>query len=160
MAAVDDLDEVVEQYHLAAGEFVKGNPEPAKKPFSHRGDVTLANPRGGVVRGWKQVAQIMERATSTRRDGEATSFEIVAKYVTPELGYVVEVERFEAKLDGREDITPFPLRVTMIFRPEAGVEVCASARRPDNEGSASRIDDTAIDLPLANLRISLLSAAW
>ncbi len=51
MAAVDDLDEVVEQYHLAAGEFVKGNPEPAQKLFSHREDVTLANPFGPPARG-------------------------------------------------------------------------------------------------------------
>ena len=121
MAAVDDLGEVVEQYHLAAGEFVKGNPEPARKLFSHREDVTLANPQGPAVRGWEQVAQTMERAASARRDGVATSFEIVAKYVTPELAYVVEVERFEAKVGGREEITPFALRATMIFRPEEGV---------------------------------------
>ena len=30
MVAVDDVDEVVEQHHLALGEFVKGNPEPLK----------------------------------------------------------------------------------------------------------------------------------
>jgi ketosteroid isomerase-like protein len=120
MAAVDEVDEVIEQYHLAAGEFVKGNPEPAMKLFSHREDVTLANPQDPAVRGWEQVAQTMECAAAARRDGEATSFEIVAKYVTPELAYVVEVERFEAKVGGREDITPFALRATMIFRPEDG----------------------------------------
>ena len=51
MAAVDDLDEVVEQLHLALGEFMKGNPQPAKHLFSHRDDVTLANPFDGVARG-------------------------------------------------------------------------------------------------------------
>jgi hypothetical protein len=76
MAAVTDLDEVVEQYHLAIGEFMKGNPEPAKKLFSHRDDVTLADPRGGVAQGWKQVAEAMERAASSRRDGEAIDFEV------------------------------------------------------------------------------------
>jgi ketosteroid isomerase-like protein len=121
MAAIDDLDEVVGQYQLAAGEFVKGNSEPAKKLFSHREDVTLANPQGPAVRGWAQFAQTMERAASARRDGEATSFEILAKYVTPELAYVVEVERFKAKVGGKEDITPFALRATMVFRPEDGV---------------------------------------
>jgi ketosteroid isomerase-like protein len=118
MSAVEHLDEVVEQYHLAIGEFMKGNPEPAKKLFSHRDDVTLANPRGVVAHGWKQVAEAMERAASSRRDGEATSFEIVAKCVTPELAYVVEVERLKGKFGGREDIAPYDLRVTMIFRPE------------------------------------------
>ena len=121
MAAVNEVDEVIEQYHLAANEFVKGNPEPAKSLFSHRDDVTLANPRGPAVRGWEQVAKTIELAASARRDGVATSFEIVAKYVTAELAYVVEVERFEAKVGGREEITPFALRATMIFRPEEGV---------------------------------------
>ncbi len=50
----------------------------------------------------------------------STSFEIVAKYVTPELAYLVEVERFKARVGGREDVTPFALRATMIFRPEEG----------------------------------------
>jgi hypothetical protein len=46
MAAVDDLDQVIEPYQRALGEFVKGNPEPAKELFSPREDVTLANPFG------------------------------------------------------------------------------------------------------------------
>ena len=120
MAALDDLGEVFEQYHLALGEFMKGNPDPAKKLFSHREDVTLANPVGSAARGWEQVAEIMERAASSHRDGEFVGFELVAKCVTPELAYVVEVERLEAKVYGGEDITPFALRVTMIFRPEDG----------------------------------------
>jgi ketosteroid isomerase-like protein len=48
------------------------------------------------------------------------AFENVAKYVTPELAYVVWLERAKAKIGGGEDITPFALRVTMIFRPEEG----------------------------------------
>jgi ketosteroid isomerase-like protein len=120
MAAVSDVEEVAKQYHLALGEFMKGNPEPAQKLFSHREDVTLANPRGGVAHGWEQVAKTMEHAAASRRDGDAIGFEIVAKYVTPELAYVVEVERLKAKIGGGEDITPYALRVTMIFRPEDG----------------------------------------
>jgi ketosteroid isomerase-like protein len=118
---VEDFDEVVEQYHLAIGEFMKGNPEPAKKMFSHRDDVTLANPRGVVARGWKQVAEAMERAASSRRDGEIVGFEIVAKHATPEFAYVVEVERLRGRFGGREDPAPYDLRATMIFRPEEGV---------------------------------------
>ena len=121
MAAGADLDKVVEQYHLAIGEVMKGNPEPAKRMFSHRDNVTLANPRGVVAHGWKQVAEAMERAASSRRDGEASGFEIVEKCVTPELAYVVEIERLKGKFGGGEDITPYDLRVTMIFRPEGGV---------------------------------------
>jgi ketosteroid isomerase-like protein len=121
VAAVDDVDELIEQYQLALDEFLKGNPEPVQKLFSHREDVSLANPYGPPVRGWKQVAETMEHAASLRRDGEASSFETVAKYVTPELAYVVQMERLKAKVGGREEITPYALRATMIFRPEDGV---------------------------------------
>ena len=69
MAAVDDVDELIEQYHLATGKFLKGNPDPVKKLLSHREDVTLANPYGPPVRGWEQVAQTLEHAASLRRDG-------------------------------------------------------------------------------------------
>ncbi len=120
MSALENFDQVLEQYHLAIGEFMKGNPEPAKKMFSHRDDVTLANPRGVVAHGWRQVAQAMERAASTRREGEIVGFEVVEKNVTSELAYVVEVERMKGKFGAREEIAPYDLRVTMIFRPEGG----------------------------------------
>jgi len=34
MAALDDLDEVIEQSHLTLGEIVKGDPEPLKMVYS------------------------------------------------------------------------------------------------------------------------------
>jgi len=120
MAAVDDLDQVVEQYHLALGEIVKGNPEPLKVMYSHREEVSLANPFGPPVHGWDEAAQTMERAASRYRDGEIAGFETVAKYVTSELACVVEVERYQAKVGGTEEIAPIALRVTSILRPEEG----------------------------------------
>jgi len=115
-----DFDEVVEQSHRALGEFVKGNPEPLKKLFSHREDATIANPFGPPMRGWEQAAATMERAASHYRDGEIAGFENVAKYVTPELAYIVELDHTKARVGGRQDVAPFALRVTTIFRPEDG----------------------------------------
>src|SRR5215203_2073933 len=121
MSAVDDFDEVVEQYHLALDEFLKGNPEPLKGFFSHRDDVTLANPLVGLpARGWEQVAATLEHASSQFRDGENLGFETVAKYVSPELAYVLLIERDKVKVGAMEDIAPSALRVTMIFRLEEG----------------------------------------
>jgi ketosteroid isomerase-like protein len=121
MAALDDLDEVIEQSHLTLGEIVKGNPEPLKMVYSHREDVSLANPFGPPVRGWEQAGATIERAASNYRDGEIVGFENVAKYVTPELAYIVEVERYKAKVGGGEKLAPISLRVTSIYRREDGV---------------------------------------
>ena len=120
MAAVDDLDEVIEQYHLALGEFLKGNPEPLKMMYSRREDVSLANPFGPHACGWEQVAQAMERAASHYRAGEIVGFENVAKHVAPGLAYIVEIEQLNSKVGAREEVAPFTLRVTSIFGPEEG----------------------------------------
>ena len=119
--ASNDLDQVVEQQHLALDEFVRGDHEPLERLYSQREDVTLGNPFGPFARGFEQVVQTMQRAASHYREGEATGFELVAKHVTPDLACLVEVERFKAKVAGREDITPLSLRVTSIFRREDGI---------------------------------------
>ena len=60
------------------------------------------------------------RAASNYRDGRAIEFENFAKYLTAGLGYILEIERFEAKVAGSDEVTPVALRVTSIFRPEDG----------------------------------------
>jgi ketosteroid isomerase-like protein len=120
MRAAEDVDELIEQYQLALDEFMKGNPNPVQHLYSHREDASLANSYGPPVRGWDAIAKTTEHAASLRRDGRATGFEIVAKNVTPELAYVVQIEHLESKVGESEEITPYALRATMIFRPEDG----------------------------------------
>ena len=120
MSAVDDVDELIEQFNLAQGEFLKGNSEPMNNLFSHREDVSLNNPLSPPAHGWDEVALTMERAASQFRDGEYVGIETIEKHVTPEIAYVVRVERARAKVGGSEDAAPIALRVTMIFRPEDG----------------------------------------
>ena len=85
MATVDDVDELIERFHLVQGEFLKGNPEPAKELWSHREDVSHANPYGPPARGWDEVAKTIEHASPLRRDGEFLGSEEIAKCVTAEL---------------------------------------------------------------------------
>ena len=120
MSAIEDVDELIDRYQLALDGFMKGDPKPVQELFSHREDASLANPYGPPVRGWEGVARTTEHAASLRRDGAARGFEIVAKNVTPELAYVVQIEHLESKVGESENITPYALRATMIFRPEDG----------------------------------------
>jgi ketosteroid isomerase-like protein len=120
VVAVDNVDELIEQYYRAQREFLRGNPEPVKNLFSQRDDVTVANPYGPPVRGFDEVSKTIEHAASLRSDGTFVEWQILAKYVTAELAYVVQIERAEAKVGAREDIAPIAVRSTMIFRPEEG----------------------------------------
>jgi len=115
-----DLAQVIEQYHQALDAFVKGDPEPAKKLFSRRDDVTLANPLGPPARGWTQVEQTMERAASHYREGEPTRFERISDYATADLAYILEIERGRMKVGVADEMAPVSLRVTTIFRREDG----------------------------------------
>lgn len=113
-----EIDRFVRDYHEALDEFFRGDPEPAKALYSHREDASLANPFGPVAIGWGKVEEAMERAASNYRDGRATGFETLTTCVTRELAYLVEVERFEARISGRDEISSGALRVTSVLRPE------------------------------------------
>jgi ketosteroid isomerase-like protein len=115
-----DLSEFISRYHAALDEFFRGDPDPAKALYSRRDDASLGNPFGPFVRGWQAVEVAMERAASNYREGRATGFETLATHVTPELAYLVEVERFEARIGSQEEIASGALRVTSVLRPEDG----------------------------------------
>ena len=57
----------IEQDHRALDAIVRGDQGPKKAVFSHRDDVTLANPLGPPARGWNQVEEALERAASQLR---------------------------------------------------------------------------------------------
>lgn len=114
-----DLDAVIDESHRALDAFFKGDADPVKPLFSRDADASLANPFGPPALGWTEVEDAMERAAANYRDGGAVGFERVSKYVTPELAYIVEIERYEAKVGGSEELTRVSLRCTTIFRREA-----------------------------------------
>lgn len=118
MTSSDDLGLAIEPYHAALPEFARGNPEPAKGVFSHRDDVTVANPFGPPVRGWKQVSERLEFASSRFRDGDVTGVDRVGEHVASYLACIHEIKRWRAKVGGRDHLSSFDLRVTSIFRRE------------------------------------------
>jgi len=114
-----DLAAFIERDHQALDSIVKGDPEPKKRLYSRRDDVTLANPFGLPARGWQRVAEKLERAASQLREGKVVAFERISECATPELAYIVEIERYHGKV-GSSEAAPNALRVTTVFRREDG----------------------------------------
>ena len=111
----------LEQYHLALGEIINGRPALYQALYSRRDDVTLANPFapfGPVSRGQAQVFETIARAASNYVGGQVVGFENFATCLTTDLGYLVEVERFDATVRGRDGPSSLALRVTTIIRRE------------------------------------------
>ena len=113
-----DFDQAIAESHAATDGVLKGNPDGFKALYSRREDITLGNPFGGFARGWDQVVEQLDRASSYYRDGEATGFESVARAVGSELAYTVELERAKAKVADSSDVREFAVRVTSIYRNE------------------------------------------
>jgi ketosteroid isomerase-like protein len=120
VTAGKDFAAAVDESHAALGEFVKGDPDPLKALFSQADDVSLGNPFGPFRKGWKECAETMERAATLYRDGRAIGFDGVSQHLTADLACIAEVERYEAKVGGRDEVSPVALRVTTIFRLEDG----------------------------------------
>jgi ketosteroid isomerase-like protein len=116
MANAHDLP--LEQYHRAGVGITNGNPDVYKQLYSRRDDVTLANPFGPPVRGWSDVSATLDRAASNYRDGEAVGFENLVTVVAAGLAYIVEIERYRARVGGATEMTPVAVRVTTVFRRE------------------------------------------
>lgn len=113
-----DIQHVINQFHAAALEFSRGNSQPVKEIFSHREDVSLANPFGPAVLGWKDVSKALDFASSRFKDGEVIEFDTIAMYESPELVTILEIERWKTKVSDRETLSSFVLRVTSTFRFE------------------------------------------
>ncbi len=113
----DEVDKVINAYREALQAFVNGDPVPVTSMYSARDDVTLANPVGPPRRGRAGVENAI-RAAAANFQGGSVQFEEVSRVVTAELAYVVQLERNEVTLVGRDDVVGMPLRVTMVFRRE------------------------------------------
>ena len=116
-----EFSDFLEQYHRALGELINGRPELYQSLYARRDDVTLANPFAPfapVSRGFAQVSETIARAAQNYVEGKVLGFENISRFLTADLGYVVEVERFEATVRGKAERSPVALRVTTICRRE------------------------------------------
>jgi ketosteroid isomerase-like protein len=115
---MSDLEKLRDRYYDSLGAFIQGDPEPQMSLWSHRDDVTLANPFGPPAKGWDRVRQVADLAASLLRDGEGLTFDTLSSYETADLAYDVHIQRCRAKFGGADDMVPIALRVTTIFRRE------------------------------------------
>ena len=114
------LENAIEASHKALAAILKGDQSGYLDLFSTAEDVTLGNPFGPFGRGRKNVEARLAIAASKYREGRNTKVEIVGKYVSESLACVAEVESGEAKVAGSEEMTKVSVRVTSVFRLEAG----------------------------------------
>jgi ketosteroid isomerase-like protein len=115
------FEEALERHHVAFAEFLNGNTQPFKDLYSRSDDATLANPFGGVARGWTEIPGRLDRAASYYEDGELLGIDTITANHAGDLGYTVEIERLRARVGGRTTVDEVALRTTSVFRREGSI---------------------------------------
>ena len=115
-----NLESAIEASHRALARILTGDQSGYLALFSSADDVTLGNPFGPFGRGRHAVEARLAIAASKYREGRNTKAELIEKYVSDTLACVAEVESGEAKVAGSEAFTKISVRVTSLFRLEAG----------------------------------------
>lgn len=113
-----DFSATVKRTQQAVAALLGGDPEPEKKLWSRRDDITLANPAGGFRRGWPDVKAGLDLAASGFASGRSCTFEEVTVEAGTDIAYAFELERFESDLTNERGVVTGALRVVMIFRLE------------------------------------------
>ena len=137
-----DFDAAVDSYRQALDAFLRGDPGPVTEHFSRLDDVTLVNPLGLPRVGRAAVEEGIAAAAANFEDG-SVQFEDLSRFSTPDLGYVVYLERADVRLVGSDETVPSSLRVTMVFRREG--DTWKVAHRHADPITTARPIETVLD---------------
>ncbi|HEY7349971.1 MAG TPA: nuclear transport factor 2 family protein [Ktedonobacterales bacterium] len=119
MTPEEELRQTVAHIRVVSQQYLNGDPAPFQACWSHADDVTIFGAWGAYERGWAQVGPRLEWGAERYRGGH-TDFELLALSASDHLGYTVWIERGEARVIGQDELRPTALRVTQLYRREAG----------------------------------------
>ncbi len=91
----------------------------ASNVWSRRDEVTLANPLGPPIVGYANIEREASAVLASFAGG-GVEFEEVTRAATPELGFILDIERIQARRVGSDAITALDLRVLTMLRREEG----------------------------------------
>ncbi len=113
------LEQTCNQVQAAIVQFIQGEPDEYKACWSQSEDVTIMGAWGAYERGWQEVGPRLDWAAA-RFAGGRVSFELVALGESGDGAYSIWLEKNMSRLVGQQEAQPFVLRVTHLYRREAG----------------------------------------
>lgn len=119
MSEVDEfLSVVLPRQREADLALHNGDAKPRKMLWSHQDPVTVLG-AARTVSGWQEVEALFDWLASNFANCTSHELDVTAAGVSGDLGYVVGSERTTASVHGGTP-APYALRVTLVFRREAG----------------------------------------
>lgn len=117
---VHDFEQFMKRRDDAARAYVRGDSAPLGRIAAHNSPVTFFAPMGGYVQGADEVIARYERDAEAFERGSDSSFEILHMAASDGIAYWTGFQRASVRMHGRAEAVPFNLRVTELFRREAG----------------------------------------
>jgi ketosteroid isomerase-like protein len=118
MSTEDEVRQASDQYITALNHMLNGDAGLMIEVWSHSSDVAVLHPVAGLQVGWEQVRASWEQFAQLCSGGQVTLRDPLIRVGT-DLAYVVGTNAVQATVAG--ETISFELRVTHIFRREAGV---------------------------------------
>lgn len=119
--AAVSVNEQVQRMMPGSGSLSPAEQRRMRSILSRRDDVTLANPLGPPIVGWKNLMREASAvAASYAAGGSSMEFEELTRVVTPDLGFTLGYERIQVRRTGSDEITRLNLRLVTIYRREEG----------------------------------------
>jgi ketosteroid isomerase-like protein len=115
-----DFAGFLQQRERASTAFVNGDVAALDAISTRRSPATIFGPKGDCVQGPEAVNGANAAAAQAFGAGSTNRFEILHQGVSGDLAYWVGLQRSQVNVKGKDEPVPFALRVTEIFRREAG----------------------------------------
>ena len=115
-----DFEAFMKQREAASSAFVNGDFKPLAEISASSSAATLFGPKGDCVQGAEQVNEANAEGAKRFKGVSRNEFEVMHMAADENLAYWVGVQRSVVTVQGEEQAVPFDLRVTEIFRREAG----------------------------------------
>jgi ketosteroid isomerase-like protein len=114
-----DLDAMITRTAAASAAFLSGDPAEITALLSAGDDVTIFGGFGGGAVGRDELVRRLTWASARFTSGELT-YEPMTAGSSGDLGYAVGIERGRVTMAGDDAVADLVLRVTHVFRREAG----------------------------------------
>jgi ketosteroid isomerase-like protein len=111
----------MQQRRSVAAAFVNGDPSPLREISTATDPATFFGPGGGVEQGATHVLEINETGSNQFQRGGTTELEVLHSGADGDLGYWTGWQNATVRVAGKAEPMPMRLRVTEVFRREAGV---------------------------------------
>ncbi len=118
MSTEDEVRQACDQYDAALNHLLNGDAGLMMEIWSHSADVTALHPVAGRKLGWEQIRASWEQFAQLCSGGQVTLRDPLIRVGT-DLAYVVGTNAVQVTVAG--EAISYELRVTRIFRREAGV---------------------------------------